>query len=63
MSNKPSGVLTPELRDLADAYLRVVELKASSTATPADLESARKDLEATHYTYVSAIRAECLPDP
>jgi len=63
VSEKQSGVLTPELRDLSNSYVHLVELKASDGATPAEIDAARKDLEATYYTYVSAIRAECLPDP
>lgn len=63
VSEKPSGVLTPELRDLAKAYLFLVERKADDSATPEEIEAARKDLEATHYTYISAVRAECIPDP
>ncbi len=63
VSEKPSGVLTPELRDLAKAYVTLVELKADPSATPEQIEAARKDLEATNYTYVSAMRAECIPDP
>jgi hypothetical protein len=42
VSEKPSGVLTPELRDLAKAYVTLLELKADSAATPEQIENAAK---------------------
>lgn len=63
VSETPSGNLTAELRDLAKAYLRLAELRAEPGVSAGELETARKDLEAANYTYVSAARAECFPDP